>query len=272
MQTGFHLHPWRKGFTLIELLVVIAIIGILASMLLPALSKAREQSRRIKCVSNQKQLALTWMLYAGDNNEALVANGYVNGGGSTVSKLWVQGHYNHTRSPSDSTNQLLMIDARYALFAPYLKALGVYKCPSDRKTIRVGNTLLPKLRSYAMNWYMGYFVPGFREPPAQFRAFRKSHDLQAGSPSDLFVFSDVHPDSICWPLFGVAPTDTFFMFPASYHNRASVIAFADGHVQHQKWRDSRTHSPVRVNWHGHDQPSQRNPDLAWLREHSSVRK
>ena len=66
---------FRRSFTLIELLVVIAIIAILASMLLPALSQARQAAQLTKCLSNNRQLVTAFLMYSIDNDDWLVATG-----------------------------------------------------------------------------------------------------------------------------------------------------------------------------------------------------
>src|SRR5438046_8177886 len=84
-----------RGFTLIELLVVIAIIAILASLLLPALAKAKEVARRIKCLNNQRQLAITSVLYSSDYNESLAINGAQQGASAPRQTMWVAGDYHN---------------------------------------------------------------------------------------------------------------------------------------------------------------------------------
>ena len=96
----------RKAFTLIELLVVIAIIAILMAVLMPALNRAREGGKRAACLSNLKQLALAWNMYADENDDRLVngATGFSNAnqswGDHRKELSWIDGyHPNAVRSP-----------------------------------------------------------------------------------------------------------------------------------------------------------------------------
>ena len=100
----------RKGFTLIELLVVIAIIAILAAILFPVFAQAREKARAISCVSNLKQIGLSWSMYTQDYDETVVP--YSVGGGSTTSAFpWT------------------------FVLQPYIKNYQVYKCPDSQYAI-----------------------------------------------------------------------------------------------------------------------------------------
>src|SRR6185312_14871424 len=141
-----------SGFTLVELLVVIAIIAILAAMLLPALASGKARAKRMQCLNNQRQLAVSWVLYSGDNDDWLVSNGICNPE-SPTNKLWVQGAFVHTGA---NTNIDYMLNPQYALFANYIKSGNIYLCPTDRDTVKVNNTIYPKLRSYALNAYLGW--------------------------------------------------------------------------------------------------------------------
>ena len=138
------------AFTLIELLVVIAIIALLAALLLPSLSNAKEQGKKVNCLSNLKQLQLCWQLYADDSggffapNDDISAEG--NGGIETFNKTsWCQGW------PRTDTN---MAGIQAGLLFPYNTSTGIYHCPSDVSQVEdaSGNPLpLLRTRSYNMS-------------------------------------------------------------------------------------------------------------------------
>jgi prepilin-type N-terminal cleavage/methylation domain-containing protein/prepilin-type processing-associated H-X9-DG protein len=266
------LRKGRQGFTLIELLVVIAIIAILAALLLPALVRAKLAARKIQCINNEKQLATTWMLYATDYADWLPANGQNNVEPPSPSlKLWVQGCMAYDE---DRTNTTYILDTKYAQFASYLQTLKVYDCPTDRHDVLVNGRLLPRVRSYALNAYVGTRTDFWDSRlDATFSVFRKHAEISSKLPGGTITFIDVYGDSLCWPYFGVYMTrDSFFNFPNSSHSRGGVVSFADGHTDYHRWRDQRTIAAYSPDYHRHDDSSPANPDLSWLRERVTARK
>ncbi len=116
-----------RAFTLIELLVVIAIIAILMAILLPSLNMAKDQARRIECVSNVKSLTLAWLLYKDDNDGRLVG-----GHPARSSDAWML--------PPRGSNPDHLEQAKEGLrqgkLFPYTKNVNVYECPSDERRKR----------------------------------------------------------------------------------------------------------------------------------------
>ncbi len=264
------------GFTLIELLVVIAIIGILASILLPALSSAKAKARRISCANNEKQLALTWMMYADDNDERLVPNGYGTPDELGGTKLWVLGA-THKAIPSHVqafTNRDYLINSQYAAFGSYLSGPDIYKCPADKSKIDIAGLETPKARSYSLNSYMGWEKPldvdEYDSP--WFRVFQKTSDVASGSVSDLLLFLDVAPPSLCHSAFVVDMSQFFYHVPSTEHNRSGVVSFTDGHVDVHPWKEQDTFDRGHRPFVTHQDISGPNKDLDWLRAHASMRR
>lgn len=281
----------RGAFTLIELLVVIAIIAILASMLLPALTKAKSKAQGIQCMSNHRQLCLAWRLYAEDNREQLV---YASDDGNRNlaaapwnAYSWTLTHMDYTPDPY---NWDPSIDIMLRPLFPYSKQPGIYKCPADKSTVKTSTgELKPRVRSMSMNVYVGGFASAkggtdggwsWADP---YVIYSKLSDISGGQktpgPDKLWVFLDQREDRINWGNFmtdmrGYPNTPTQYGFtqdmPAFYHHLAAGFSFADGHSEIHRWRDPRTYPPLQYNTYmTSDSPSPRNIDVAWLQDHST---
>ena len=257
--------------------MVIAIIAILAALLLPALGGAKHAAWRIQCVNNQKQMVVGWALYSGDNREALVPNGGRSTAVATGPYLWVYGG-NHGDDQT-LTNSQYLVGNNYALFAPYIKTLPIYKCPADRTLWPVrGKGKVFMMRSYAMNCYVGTGPRNVETPlslNSTYRIHLKSSDLASSGPANRFVFMDVNPGSICTPGFGVdMVSDVFVHYPSTLHKGSGVISFADTHVESRKWLDARTRKSLAAGSDriAHNDPSPKNPDLQWIRERTTIRR
>jgi prepilin-type N-terminal cleavage/methylation domain-containing protein/prepilin-type processing-associated H-X9-DG protein len=206
---------WRGAFTLIELLVVIAIIAILAALLLPALSRAKDKAYRIACLNNIRQLQLCWHLYALDNDGTVPMNYGLPGS-------WVLGN-----AKLDTTSSNIQAGVLF----PYSTSVAIYHCPADRSTI--AGTAQQRFRSYAMCvWIHGDDVNA--QP-----AVTKLSQLLRPGPARTFILADEHEGSIDNGSFFVFPLGQWVWvnWPSTRHNLGGTISFADGHVEWWKWRD-----------------------------------
>jgi prepilin-type N-terminal cleavage/methylation domain-containing protein/prepilin-type processing-associated H-X9-DG protein len=221
-----------QGFTLIELLVVIAIIAILAAMLLPALTRAKQKAQATQCLSNNKQLELACQMYEGDNGDVFPNNDTGTVGTDAGPNAWIQGNaqsYTSTPPYEDWISGGVLWN--------YNKSYAIYQCPSSLAFVHaLGSTTVPQNRSYSISVQLNCKyarTDAMTLPAIKASSIRKS--------TDVFVFAEENQISIDNGAIGTYSTaapeyPNIWNLPSARHNDAGTFSFVDGHSEIWKWR------------------------------------
>lgn len=233
------------AFTLIELLVVIAIIAVLMGILMPSLKRAREQARGMSCLSNHKNLALAYTMYAQENNGS-ICSGVPSYRSEEQQYNWKVPSW--VRPPIDENTGTEKTGAaslndrftgfRQGVLYPYVKEEKAYHCPGDFRFNR--GTSLGNEERYLI--YRSYSLPDYYRARKPGDA-KKLFNFKRQATTILFV------EEIYDGLYGNHNVGGWSYVPRTqqlwdplgvFHSISSTFSFIDGHAEKKRWQDKRT--------------------------------
>jgi prepilin-type N-terminal cleavage/methylation domain-containing protein/prepilin-type processing-associated H-X9-DG protein len=267
------------GFTLLELLVVMSIMAMLMSILMPSLTKAKEQARRIDCLAHLNQLTIGWMMYASSNSDKLCSPDTAEADKAVWADVW---------DPADGIECGVELSIKAGVLWPYAQHVKLYECQSAPMHNSI-HSFQNRIRDYSLSRMMGYPVDSSWWDDEPVVPFRRLSSIKR--PGEKLVFLDADGgimgrNSVGLPVIAEAfmpiakdgdvykwkfmrwenGNGVMWNVMSSRHDKGFNLSYGDGHVGYYKFRDRRT---VRfcvdvTDWDYEQEASKDNSDLDFM--------